>query len=80
MVYLAIYLVMNVLASVVSAFYYLRIVKAMYFDEAVEPFEKARPVHGCGPVRLRGGGLAFFLVLSPVDTSAALAATALFAN
>ncbi len=31
--------VIGVLASVVSAFYYLRIIKIMYFDEAADPFE-----------------------------------------
>ncbi|MEZ5648316.1 MAG: NADH-quinone oxidoreductase subunit NuoN, partial [Alphaproteobacteria bacterium] len=30
----------GVLASVVGAFYYLRIVKVMYFDEAIEPFDR----------------------------------------
>ena len=34
--------VIGVLASVVGAFYYIRIVKVMYFDEAREPFD--RPV------------------------------------
>jgi len=32
--------VIGVLASVVGAFYYLRIVKLMYFDEPAEPFER----------------------------------------
>ncbi len=32
--------ILGVLASVVSAFYYLRVVKVMYFDEPVEPFDK----------------------------------------
>ncbi len=72
--------IIGVLASVVGAYYYLRIVKVMYFDEAVEPFEKpdrsmAVILTGCVVVVT-----AFFLVLSPVDTSAALAATALFAG
>ncbi len=31
--------VIGVLSSVVGAFYYMRIIKFMYFDEAVEPFE-----------------------------------------
>ena len=31
--------VLGVLASVVGAFYYLRIIKVMYFDEAVDPFD-----------------------------------------
>ena len=32
--------VLGVLASVVGAYYYLRIVKIMYFDEPAEPFER----------------------------------------
>ena len=33
--------VIGVLASVVGAFYYIRIVKVMYFDEAAEPLDRA---------------------------------------
>jgi NADH-quinone oxidoreductase subunit N len=36
--------VIGVLMSVVSAFYYLRIVKFMYFDEAAVPFDKQSPL------------------------------------
>ncbi len=32
--------IIGMLTSVVSAFYYLRIIKIMYFDEAVEPFDR----------------------------------------
>ncbi|MEE8333356.1 MAG: proton-conducting transporter membrane subunit, partial [Alphaproteobacteria bacterium] len=32
--------IIGVLASVVGAFYYMRIVKVMYFDEPVEPFDR----------------------------------------
>jgi len=32
--------IIGVLASVVGAFYYLRIIKVMYFDEPVEPFDR----------------------------------------
>ncbi|GAB5389924.1 MAG: NADH-quinone oxidoreductase subunit NuoN [Alphaproteobacteria bacterium] len=32
--------VVGAVASVVAAFYYLRIIKIMYFDEAAEPFDK----------------------------------------
>ena len=72
--------VIGVLASVVGAFYYLRIVKVMCFDEAVEPFDK--PDRSMAVVLSASAIVvtAFFLVLSPVDTTAALAATALFAN
>ncbi len=32
--------ILGILTSVVSAFYYLRIIKVMYFDEAAEPFDR----------------------------------------
>ena len=35
--------VIGVLSSVVGAYYYLRIVKIMYFDEPAEPFEQPMP-------------------------------------
>jgi len=72
--------IIGILASVVGAYYYLRIVKAMYFDEAVEAFEK--PDRSMAVVLTASVVVvtAFFLVLSPVDTSAALAATALFSG
>jgi NADH-quinone oxidoreductase subunit N len=35
--------VIGVLTSVVAAFYYLRIVKFMYFDEATVPFDRPTP-------------------------------------
>ena len=35
--------VVGVLASVIGAYYYLRIVKIMFFDEAAEPFLAVRP-------------------------------------
>jgi NADH-quinone oxidoreductase subunit N len=35
--------VIGVLASVVGAYYYLRIIKIMYFDEPVGSFEPMRP-------------------------------------
>ncbi len=35
--------VIGVIASVVAAFYYLRIIKVMFFDEASEPFQPAEP-------------------------------------
>ncbi len=35
--------VIGVIASVVAAFYYLRIIKVMFFDEALEPFQPAEP-------------------------------------
>ncbi len=70
--------VIGVLASVVGAYYYLRIVKIMYFDEPRAPFE---PV----PTELRvitgasgAFALAFVLVAGPLNTVASTAATPFF--
>ncbi|WP_420565626.1 NADH-quinone oxidoreductase subunit NuoN [Thalassobaculum sp.] len=69
--------VVGVLASVIGAFYYLRIVKIMYFDEAQQPLDGAV----AGDLRLILYGSAavtvlFFLALSPIyDTAAAAAAS-----
>lgn len=35
--------ILGVLSSVVAAYYYLRVIKVMFFDEAVDPFEKNIP-------------------------------------
>jgi NADH-quinone oxidoreductase subunit N len=71
--------VIGVVTSVVSAFYYLRIVRVMYFDEPVGAFE--RPLAG----ELKGVlfvtaivTLFFFLVPGPLVGAAAAAAAALF--
>jgi NADH-quinone oxidoreductase subunit N len=65
--------VIGVVLSVVSAFYYLRIVKIMYFDEAAAPFDAASPA-----TRYTLGVTALLLilgVLAPATfTEAALAA------
>ncbi len=72
--------VIGVLSSVVGAFYYVRIVKLMYFDEPVEVLD--RPL---GPVlRLMIAGtsmamIVFLLVAGPVVSGAGAAAAALFA-
>jgi NADH-quinone oxidoreductase subunit N len=70
--------VIGVVASVVGAFYYLRIVKIMYFDEPAEVFEKApREVR---LVMLLSGlfVLAFAIVARPLITAAEAAAASLF--
>lgn len=36
--------VLGVLASVVAAYYYIKIIKVMFFDEAAEPFDKGFPL------------------------------------
>ena len=73
--------VIGVLSSVVGAFYYLRIVKLMYFDEPAEAFD--RPIGREMTVILAGTGLLillFFVVPGPVIGGAAAAAAALFAG
>lgn len=70
--------VIGVLTSVIGAFYYLRIVKIMYFDDAAEPLDPG--VSTDLRVILYGSAvvtLFFFLVLSPVYNSAQTAAASL---
>src|SRR3984957_16057090 len=73
--------VIGVIASVVGAFYYLRIVKVMYFDEPVGAFD--RPI----AVELKAVLLVaaivtmfFFLLPDPIVGSAEAAAASLFAR
>src|SRR4051794_539301 len=70
--------VIGVLASVVGAYYYLRIVKVMYFDEPLEPFEPMpvllKIVLGVSGVFM----LFFFAYPSPLISAAAAAAKSLF--
>lgn len=71
--------VIGVLSSVVGAYYYLRIVKIMYFDEASEPL--AKPVRGeLGAVMTVTGlfTILFFLWPAPLLNMASTAARALF--
>ena len=70
--------VIGVLASAVAAFYYLRIVKLMYFDEAAEPFD--RPLEREVALTVAGTGLPvllFALWPAPLVSAAAAAAAAL---
>ncbi|TVR82283.1 MAG: NADH-quinone oxidoreductase subunit NuoN [Rhodospirillales bacterium] len=73
--------VIGVLSSVVAAYYYLRIVKIMYFDEATQPLDRAvsREV---GWVMLATGVvvLLFFLYPEPLLANAASAASALLGS
>lgn len=71
--------VIGVLASVVGAFYYLRVIKVMYFDEPAAPFDQpiasdVRLVLAISSIFV----LLFFLYPSPVVDSAAFAASSLF--
>jgi NADH-quinone oxidoreductase subunit N len=70
--------VIGVLLSVVGAFYYLRIVKIMYFDEPVESFEPMprilAAVLGTSGVLI----LFFFIYPAPLVAAAGVAAKSLF--
>jgi NADH-quinone oxidoreductase subunit N len=70
--------VIGVVTSVVGAYYYLRIVKIMYFDEAKAPFlpmsAAIRLVVGVSGVFV----LAFWLYPAPLVTRAVAAAQSLF--
>jgi NADH-quinone oxidoreductase subunit N len=70
--------VIGVLASVVGAYYYLTIVKVMYFDEAAVPFE---PMPVALKIVLGVSGvfvILFFAYPSPLVSAAAAAAKSLF--
>ena len=70
--------VIGVLASVVGAYYYLRIIKIMFFDEAVETFS---PMHGSLRAVLVVCGIAvvvYMAYLDPLESMAGTAAKSLF--
>ncbi|HXQ65819.1 MAG TPA: NADH-quinone oxidoreductase subunit N, partial [Alphaproteobacteria bacterium] len=71
--------VIGVLTSVVGAYYYVRIVKIMYFDEPAIAFE--RPIAGSMSAVLTLTGLftlLFFVYPAPILAGAKIAAAALF--
>jgi len=72
--------VIGVLASVVAAYYYLRIIKIMYFDEAAVPLDKEAVGRGLGAVQAVTALLIllFFVFPGPVLNTAAMAARSLF--
>nr|WP_206374605.1 NADH-quinone oxidoreductase subunit NuoN [Sneathiella chinensis] len=70
--------IIGLLTSVVGAFYYIRIVKIMYFDEEAEGFE---PVNRTLAVLMGASGLftaLFFVYPAPLLSGAAAAAEVLF--
>jgi NADH-quinone oxidoreductase subunit N len=70
--------VLGVLASVVGAYYYLRIVKVMFFDEPARPFDRM-PLELKAVMYVAGLFVIFFaLVSGPIGTAAAAAARTLF--
>ena len=73
--------IIGVLSSVVGAFYYLRVIKVVYFDELTEPLES--PVSRSLGLVIFGTALfvlTFFLFPGVIIDSAATAASALFAG
>jgi NADH-quinone oxidoreductase subunit N len=70
--------VIGMIATVVGAFYYLRIVKLMYFDEPLGVFERApgelQAVLAVSGVLM----LAFLVVANPLVNAAGAAARSLF--
>ncbi|MEO1090808.1 MAG: NADH-quinone oxidoreductase subunit NuoN [Pseudomonadota bacterium] len=73
--------VFGVLTSVVGAYYYLRIVKLMYFDSSAEPLDRGLAVESKFVVAVTAAVTALFIVFpSPILGSAAAAARSLFAS
>jgi NADH-quinone oxidoreductase subunit N len=73
--------VIGVVTSVVSAFYYLRVVKVMYFDEPVGAFDRPLTAELKGVVFVTAViTLFFFLFPGPIVSGAEAAASALFAR
>jgi NADH-quinone oxidoreductase subunit N len=73
--------VIGVLSSVIGAFYYLRIVKLMYFDDPIEAFD--RPIGREMAVILAGTSLLIILLtvgIAPLLDGTAMAAASLFAE
>src|SRR5919112_966831 len=70
--------VIGVVTSVVGAYYYLRIVKVMYFDAPVERFERMSPGVSFVLVVSSAVVLLFWLVPAPIVNAAGAAARSLF--
>jgi len=73
--------IIGVLASVIGAFYYLRIIKVMYFDDPVDELERPVSIELKIILTLSSGFvLLFFLAPGPIVQSASAAAKVLFAG
>lgn len=70
--------VIGVVTSVIGAYYYLRIVKVMYFDAPVERFERMSPGVSFVLVVSSAVVLLFWLVPAPIVNAAGAAARSLF--
>ena len=73
--------IIGVLTSVIGAFYYLRIVKIMYFDEPADAFDRTAG-REIGAIMAVAGmfTLLFFVFPSPIVEGAGQAAAVLFAS
>ncbi|GAB0115006.1 NADH-quinone oxidoreductase subunit NuoN [Acidisoma sp. C75] len=69
--------VIGVITSVIGAFYYLRIVKIMYFDSAALAFDRRAPSLSFGVAAAGIITVFFILVLGPMTAAAQAAASAL---
>ena len=70
--------VLGVLASCVAAYYYLRIIKLMYFDASAPAFDRAAPLLRAVLVIAALAVMLFPLYPSPLITAALAAAKSLF--
>jgi NADH-quinone oxidoreductase subunit N len=70
--------VIGVLSSVIGAFYYLRLIKIMYFDEAAEAFERPDLATGLVMTGCAFVVVVFILLPEPLLAGADAAAAALF--
>jgi len=72
--------IIGVLTSVIGAFYYLRIIKIMYFDEPADAFDRSAG-REIGVIMTIAGlfTLLFFIFPSPIVDGAGQAAAVLFA-
>jgi len=70
--------VIGVVTSVIGAYYYLRVVKVMYFDAPVERFERMSPGVSFVLVLSSVVVLLFWLVPAPIVNAAGAAARSLF--
>lgn len=69
----------GIAASVIGAFYYLKIIKTMYFDAPAVPYAKAGSVIESGLIAVSAGVLVFgYLAIRPLGSIAGAAAKALF--
>ncbi|CAK0755380.1 membrane hypothetical protein [uncultured Gammaproteobacteria bacterium] len=71
--------VVGILISVVGAFYYLRVIKVMYFDPAIDQFDRHSDPAMTIVISVTAlFNLAFFLYSNPILQAATKAATSLY--